>query len=374
MAATCPDGAARDRSEAVSAHIIGVASPRRGDDFGCPKSMTYGPCGDVHDDGSCEVSPHRCTFLEGPIRNWSGDDATTTTGTRGLARRTPEGEALLALMAERPILVSDFPIRDATRAAHEAGANAMAGSVDAALIGEPPSVRRQLPPAYRTRVLREAGVAVWTSVNCRDRNRVALEGELAGLVDAGASAVHAITGGHPLTGRRADAQPVFDIESTELTALAARTGLVVSVAESPESEPRRLRPGRFAQKAAAGAEIAFLNMTSGPDVVDGFLRTVDTLDASRPAMVCIPLVIDEGSARIMTGLGTHAVPSGYVEGILDASDPRRRGIRAAARLSEAYLGISGVAGVCLSGGATAGRELEYAEAMAEAAAAIGLRS
>ncbi|MFT4306472.1 MAG: methylenetetrahydrofolate reductase [Microbacterium sp.] len=283
----------------------------------------------------------------------------------GSARpRLAEGEALLALLQRRQIVVCDFPVREPDRDAHLETADILAGAADLVLIGEPLSVLRQFPPAYRTRLLRERGLAVWTSLNCRDRNRVALEGELTALVDAGASAVHAITGGHPSAGRRPDAKPVFDIDSLALTALAARTPLVVSAAEAPEDPPTDTRAARFAEKARAGADIVFMNLTKGAHRADEFLREVEGLGAARPAVVCLPFVIDEGSARVLTRLEAHALPPGYVESIVDAPDPASRGVRAALELAEAYLQVPGVRGVCLSGGGSPGGETAYARALA----------
>lgn len=262
--------------------------------------------------------------------------------------------------------MSDFPIRSADRVAVQAGAEALADAVDAVLIGEPPSVRVQLPPAYRARLLEQAGATVWATVNCRDRNRVALEGELAGLADAGVPVVNCVTGDHGRSGARPDAMPVFDLDSTELVALARAIGLATSVGESPEVPPVETRPGRFAQKAAAGAHLAFVNLNSGPEAVAKFLAECAACGAPRPAMVCVPFVVDDGSAAIMTGVGGHMMPPGLLDGVLGARDRRRAGISAAVDLAQAYLRVPGVAGVCLSGGATRGAEQEYAIAMAEA--------
>jgi hypothetical protein len=341
--------------------------------FSCPKEMDYGPCAGVHPDGRCEIAEHSCVFLDLIPRRWSGIDRPGLPPlVPEVAARRGEGEELLALMERRPIVMSDFPIRDPSRPTVEAGARALVGAVDAVLIGEPPSVRVQYPPAFRTQMLRSLGLTVWSSVNCRDRNRVALEGELAALADAGVSAVNCVTGDHPKLGRRPEAMPVFDLDSTELASLAKSVGLTVSVAESPESEPVAMRPQRFAQKYAAGADIAFININSGPSVVDGFLAETGRLGAPAPAVVCVPFMIDEGSAAIMTGLPSHQLPPGYLDSIMGAADRREAGIAAAVDLALRYLEVEGVRGVCMSGGATRGGEVDYAEAMAEAASRLEL--
>ncbi|WP_432988207.1 hypothetical protein [Dactylosporangium sp. CA-233914] len=37
----------------------------------------------------------------------------------------------------------------------------------------------QFPPSYPARVLADEGLAAWPGINCRDRNRAALNAELA---------------------------------------------------------------------------------------------------------------------------------------------------------------------------------------------------
>ena len=109
------------------------------------------------------------------------------------------------------------------------------------LLGDHGAERVHFPPSYRARLLADEGVAAWPGVNCRDRNRVALEGELAACADAGVAGVHCVTGDHPALGHRPDAMPVFDLDSTDLTALARREGLRVSVAHAPASPPAGLQ-------------------------------------------------------------------------------------------------------------------------------------
>lgn len=287
--------------------------------------------------------------------------------------RTPASAAMVELLQRRPIVLGDFPVREPLRAAQIAGAAVLREHVDAALVGEPPSIAVQLPHAHRARLLGAEGLAVWSTVNARDRNRVALEGELAALAHAGAVAAHCVTGDPVGAGRRPEAAPVFDLDSAGLLPLARGAGLLASAAESVETEPVGRRPAAFARKVAAGAELAFLNLVSGPEPVDGFLRALEALGAGVRALVCVPLVIDAGSARILTGLDGHAEPPGLVAAVLGADDPRETGIRAAVRLAERILAVPGVAGVNVSGGATRGRELDYAAAIAETARRIGVR-
>jgi 5,10-methylenetetrahydrofolate reductase len=370
--------------------------------------MHFGPCGGVEFDGTCEVGEFACVFLETPTVRWPGAESAlpialstaesagtvaesarptaesarptaesarpTAESARPSSEPTSPAAAMRALLATRQIVVADFPARalDARSLADCAGA--LAGRVDAALAGDSGRNRVQFPPAYRAHLIREAGLAVWTGLNCRDRNRVALEGELVGLAGAGASAVHCVTGDHTLTGGRPDAQPVFDLDSTELAALARRAGHLVSVGESPCTPPVDRRAARLAEKVRAGAEVCFVNHAGGAESVRRFIGESHEAGAAPAFVACVPVVLDRGSAALLRSFTTLVLPEGFLESILDAADPHRAGLDTATRLCEELLQVEGVAGVNLSGGAADGGEVAFAEAMGAVADRLGLNA
>ncbi len=214
----------------------------------CPKRMEYGPCGGVGFDGSCEVdAAHRCAFVHRPTVPWSGLDRTTAVGP---GPRTAAATATLAALGTRPWIVADLPARALSVASIDGCAAILTGEVDAVLAGDAGSARVQFPPAYRAHLLQRRGLRVWTGLNMRDRNRVAIEGELAALAVEGVAGVHCVTGDHTRTGHRPDAAPVFDLDSTEATALARAAGHVVSVAASPAAPPVDRRAARLRGEAA----------------------------------------------------------------------------------------------------------------------------
>ena len=327
--------------------------------FECPKRMDFGPCGGVEFDGSCEVSPHRCVFLDLPTVRWEGPEPLN-----------PPASAMRELMASRPIVVADFPARALDAASIEECGGILAGTVDAVLAGDAGNARVQFPPAYRAALIRRAGLDVWTGINCRDRNRVAIEGELAALAHAGVAGVHCVTGDHTLTGDRPDALPVFDLDSTEAASLARTAGHLVSVAEAPATPPVDRRPDRLLQKMRAGAEVCFVNHAGGAAPVAEFVDRAQQLGAAMAFIPCVPVVVDRESAELLASFTTLVLPEGYLERILAASDPFEQGIAEAVALSQAMLGIDGVRGVNLSGGTSPGREPWFAEALAHIAQSL----
>lgn len=343
----------------------------------CPKSMSYGPCGGVTHDGHCEVAPTRCVFLDAETVRWSGIRADSLAEPRVSATELPPvapsagAERMRALIAQRPIVVADFPAKPLDAASIAACGEILNGSVDAVLHGDAGQMRVQFPPAYRARLVQEAGLTPWAGVNTRDRNRVALEGEVAALAHAGVAGVHCVTGDHTLTGSRPDARPVFDLDSTELAALARTAGHLVSVAESPLAPPRERRASRLLEKQHAGAEICFVNHAGGAEPVAAFIADARAQGVTLGFIPCLPIILDSDSAALIRSFTELPLPPGYLEGILGASDTVEAGIAAAIALGHEFLAIDGVVGVDLSGGVDGRDELGYARAVATIAAALG---
>jgi 5,10-methylenetetrahydrofolate reductase len=337
-------------------------------EFLCPKGMEYGPCGGVTAVGECEVAPRPCVFLDRPTVRWSAPPGTDEGGTTG--GHSAGADRMRALIARRPIVVADFPARALDAGSLAECAGTLAGHVDAVLAGDSGAARVQFPPSYRAHLIQAAGVAVWAGLNCRDRNRVALEGEVAALAHVAVAGVHCVTGDHPSTGSRPDAAPVFDLDSTRAARTARAAGHLVSVAEAPATVPTARRPARLLEKMRAGAEVCFVNHAGGPGPVGEFIDRAGDLGVRMGFVPCVPVVVDHESARLLVSFTGLVLPAGYLERILAARDPRAEGIAAAAELGQAFLARDEVIGVDLSGGPGPGRERWFAEALAEIGRAL----
>ena len=235
------------------------------------------------------------------------------------------------------------------------------GVIDAVLFGDTNFARVRFPPSYRAALVQQEGLQAWPGLNARDRNRVALEGELAAMADLGVAGVHIVTGNHTISGDRPDAQPVFDLDSTRLGALAAGMGLQVSVAASPHTIPTDQRPARTADKAAAGAVWAFIDQPVDPDEVAGFVAAVRAAGAAflRFAVVVTVPVFADDLIRLLAYPNAR-IPAGWGEAMSRATPVA--GTSLALALSRHLLAVDGVDGVVL--GATCGPE--HASAAADA--------
>jgi 5,10-methylenetetrahydrofolate reductase len=194
-----------------------------------------------------------------------------------------------------------------------------------------------------------AGGRLWTTLTCRDRNRVVLEQELAGLAALGVEGVLCVTGDGRGPGVRPGVTQVFDLDGMRLAALAAETGLRVAVPESPEAPPVDLRPARVAEKQRAGAQVCVLNHVRSAARVADFVAAARAAGATLPFVAAVAVYTDERSARVLQRFPGLRLDDGVVERVLAAPDPRAAGITAAVAEARELLAVPGVVGVNLSG-------------------------
>jgi methylenetetrahydrofolate reductase (NADPH) len=313
----------------------------------CPKHMVMGPCGGVRAGGGCEVVAHPCVF-PAPV---------------------PWADPVPAVpLRTVPLILADFSSEPFSVTAHRTVAATLAPSCDAVLVGEHQN-RPDFPPTQLASILLDAGTRPWMTLACRDRNRIVLEQELTGLRQLGVDAVLCVTGDARAYDVRPDVTQVFDLDGPRLAALAASVGVAAAVPETPAAPPRHLRPFRLAQKQRAGAAAAVLNHDTVASVT-AFMAAAAQAGVTIPVIAAVAVFTDEPSAAVLRGLPGLELDPAAVRRVLDDPDPVAAGIAAAAREARALLAIPGVAGVNISGLASA-RGYEFAaQVKAELAARI----
>ncbi|MDN4161484.1 methylenetetrahydrofolate reductase C-terminal domain-containing protein [Nocardioides abyssi] len=327
----------------------------------CPKRMAFGPCGGVRDDASCEVDARPCPFAQEPagVVAWDGP----------VASRAAPRSRLLEAAGRGPVVLTDLTVPAYDPGGVREVVEVLAGSCDAVLVGEHQD-RPDLPPTVMAALVADAGGVPWTTLACRDRNRLVLEQELAGLSLAGADGVLCVTGDARAPGVRPGVTQVFDLDGTRLAAMAAEAGHAVGVPEAPAAAPRHLRPARLVEKQRAGAHLAVLNHVGSAAEVAAYVRAARELGLTIPVVAGVAVYTDERSARVLQRFPGLHLDGDRVEAVLGASDVREAGIEEAVREAHELLAVDGVAGVNLSGSASSGGALDGAAVKAEVGARI----
>ena len=101
-----------------------------------------------------------------------------------------------------------------------------------------------------------------------------------------------------------------------------------------------------------------------------FVQAAQSLGANVPFIAGLAVITSAAGAGMIQKFHNLVLPPGYLEGIMNAPDVRRAGIRAAIRFGEDLLAQPGVRGLNLSSVPEPGRELTMAQDLAEIARAF----
>lgn len=150
-------------------------------------------------------------------------------------------------------------------------------------------------------LLTRAGYEPILQVSCRDRNRIAIQGDLLGAAAMGVRNVLCLTGDGVQAGDQPEATPVFDLDSTTLLRtvrtlcdrgrfLSGRTldvapRFFVGAAANPFAPPFEFRARQLAKKVDAGAEFIQTQFCFDVPRLRAFMSEVNDLGLNK--RVCI---------------------------------------------------------------------------------------
>ena len=213
--------------------------------------------------------------------------------------------------------------------------------------------------------LKQLGMEPVMQLTCRDRNRLALEAELAGAALHGIENICCLTGDDVTAGDEPEARRVFDLDSIQLLALGEtmRHGtylsgrkidpaptLFLGAVENPGAPPYDYRVDRALKKIRAGARFLQLQVSFQPERLAAFMheaveRGLDTQCALIPSICLVRL---PSALRYMEEhVPGITVPQETIERCERAADPEAECFDVACELAERARSLPGVAGLHL---------------------------
>ena len=213
--------------------------------------------------------------------------------------------------------------------------------------------------------LRQLGMEPVMQLVCRDRNRLALEADIAGAALHGIENVCCLTGDDVTAGDEPEARRVFDLDSTQLLATAtAMAGghylsgraiqpaphLFLGAVENPGAPPLDYRVDRALKKARAGARFLQLQLCFQPELLERFLaEAVERGLSERVALLpSICLTRSPSALRFVDEkVPGVSVPAAIIERCEQAADPEAECFELACEQAEHARSLPGVAGLHL---------------------------
>ncbi|NJN88623.1 MAG: methylenetetrahydrofolate reductase, partial [Leptolyngbyaceae cyanobacterium SL_7_1] len=190
------------------------------------------------------------------------------------------------------------------------------------------------------------GIEPICQVACRDRNCIALQGDLMGAQALGIRNVLALTGDPLKAGDHPTARAVFELESVRLLKLIAKLNAGVDFNDKPlTDQPTALFAGaaidpqcgswsglqrRFERKLEAGAQFFQSQLISDFDRLEKFMTQI-AVGTQRPILAGIFLLKSAKNAQFINrNVPGVQIPEETIDRLAQAADPLKEGMLIAA--------------------------------------------
>ncbi|HRP95025.1 MAG TPA: methylenetetrahydrofolate reductase [Rhodocyclaceae bacterium] len=216
-------------------------------------------------------------------------------------------------------------------------------------------------------LLTRRGYAMVMQISCRDRNRIAIQGEILGAAAMGACNILCLTGDGVQAGDHPQAKPVFDLDSMSLLEIARamrdegrfQSGrkidtpprVFLGAAENPFVPPYEWRAHRLAKKVAAGAQFFQTQYCFDIARLKTFMaqvRDLGLLEGPERVFVIVgvgPLASAKSARWIREHVPGVHIPDAIIERLAGAQKQKTEGKKICIDLIQQIREIEGVSGV-----------------------------
>lgn len=207
----------------------------------------------------------------------------------------------------------------------------------------------------------QSGIEPIFQMTCRDRNRLALQGDILGAVSLGIRNILALAGDDPKKGDQPEAKPVYDVDSRGLLAMAnamrtqgklpsgtpvdGKIPLVLGAADLPVDPPAGWEPKALRAKLEAGADFVQTQFCMDTGVARRYAARLLDAGIRIPILIGVAPIPSARSARWMKEklFGT-IIPEAFIERLEKAADAKAEGRRICVEVLRELAEIPGVAG------------------------------
>jgi methylenetetrahydrofolate reductase (NADPH) len=213
-------------------------------------------------------------------------------------------------------------------------------------------------------LLTRIGYAPIMQISCRDKNRIAIQGDILGGAAMGVCNMLCLTGDGVQAGDHPQAKPVFDLDCVSLLEIARnlrdehrfQSGrkityaprVFLGAAENPSGLPHAWRAQRLAKKIAAGAQFIQTQYCYDLPLLRAFMRHVEELGLIGKIFI-LAGVGPLRSAKTAEWMRKHVpgmhVPDSVIARIQGAQDQAREGRNICIELIQQIHEIPGISGV-----------------------------
>lgn len=238
------------------------------------------------------------------------------------------------------------------------------GSVDAMNATDGSGANCHMASVAVCAILRRANYSVVMQVSCRDRNRIAIQGDVLGAAAIGVASILCLTGDGVQAGDHPQAKPVFDLESITLLSMLRRMRdesrfqsgrkitqpprVFLGAAANPFMPPHDFRPIRLAKKIEAGAQFIQTQYCFDVELLERFMSRVCDMGLHEKAFILVgvgPLASARAAEWIRQNVPGVHIPDKIIDRLAGSGNQKQEGKRICIELIQRVREIAGVSGI-----------------------------
>lgn len=239
------------------------------------------------------------------------------------------------------------------------------GYVDAVNITDNQKAVARLSSIASAKILLEEGIEPIIQMTCRDRNRLAIQGDLLGAAALGVRNVLCLTGDHQKFGDHPEAKGVFDLDSIQLIATVSNMNrgfllsgyemkkapaFLIGAAANPFAEPFEMRLIRLYKKVEAGAHFIQTQPVFDLEIFTRWMKRVVEMGLHEKTAI-LAGVLPVKSAKTLLWMKEEVpgvkINDMWIQRMKDAREPEHEGVTMAVEIIQALRNIKGVRGIHL---------------------------
>ena len=245
-------------------------------------------------------------------------------------------------------------------------AEPLRGAVDAINLTDGPRAMAHLSGLAAAAILAGRGFETILQLTCRDRNRIALQGDLLGASALGVRNVLILRGDNPDPREIPAPKAVFDIESRDLIHLAAKmrdgealasgraiaspARLFIGAADTPVDPAPHWRPTGLLRKVEAGAQFVQTQLCFDIGLVRRYVARLAEVGLTDRVFLLVgigPLASARSARWMRDNLWGVVIPEAIITRLERAADQRAEGVAICAELMRQLAQTQGVSGAHL---------------------------
>jgi 5,10-methylenetetrahydrofolate reductase len=213
-------------------------------------------------------------------------------------------------------------------------------------------------------LLTRFGYAPVLQISCRDRNRIAIQGDVLGAAAMGVNNILCLTGDGVQAGDQPSAKPVFELDCMSLLEtirimrdegrflsgrkISAPPQVFLGAAINPFAPPHDFRPLRLKKKIEAGAQFVQSQYCYDLGILKYYMQRVTDMGLHQKCFILIgvgPLASAKTARWMRSNVPGVYIPDAIIERLEGAQDQKREGKQICIEIIQQVREIIGISGI-----------------------------